>query len=187
LKLLTRITIPGNPGTKANSRQIVSRQNANGERIPSIAKSDTALAYARAARFHLRDADLPRHDGPVLVIATMFYSSRRPDLTFDLVQDILQTEIKKAYGIEQVIFPGAWENDRQVFVLLMRKKLDPDNPRAEISIYALPTANKHGDPGGRWMETDHDTWAAALVASLDSARDGASPELASTSFEVLLY
>jgi hypothetical protein len=169
MKLLARITIPGSPGTKANSRQIVSRQNGRGERIPAIAKSETALAYASAARFHLRNADLPRHSGPVLVIATMYYSSRRPDLTFDLVQDVLQTETKDVYGVETVIFPGAYENDRQVFALLMRKRLDPDNPRAEISIYALPTANKHGDPGGGWIETDHDTWASALVASLGVA------------------
>lgn len=172
MQLLARITIPTQAETKANSRKIITLKNKKGNSRTAIAKSDKALAYVDTVRSNV-SADL-RHnyEGPVLVIATIYYGSRRPDLTFDLLQDALQAAYKEDYGQRFRVWDGVYENDRQVFTLLMRKKIDPKNPRAEISIYALPVANKHGDPGGPWADLDHDTWAESLLGAVEDSTVG---------------
>ncbi len=142
MKLLARLTIRTNPQTKANNRKIIDVPDKKGGTRSAIAKSDRALAYGR------------------------------PDLTFDLLQDALQAAYKTDYGQRIRVWNGVYENDRQVSVLLMRKKLDPENPRAEVSIYELPVANKHGDPGGPWSNLDHDAWVQSLLGAVEDAAVG---------------
>ena len=172
MKLLARLTIQSNPQTKANSRKIIDVPDKKGGTRSAIAKSDRALAYVDAVHSTVPADVRHNYEGPVLVIATLYYQSRRSDLTFDLLQDALQAAYKTDYGQRRCVWDGVYENDRQIFTLLMRKKLDPKNPRAEISIYALPIANKHGDPGGPWSDLDHDAWAESLLGAVEDAAVG---------------
>jgi hypothetical protein len=180
LKLLARLTIRTNPQTKANNRQIITVPAKKGGTRSAIAKSDRALAYVDIVHSSVPADVRDNYEGPVLVIATMYYSSRRPDLTFDLLQDALQAAYKTDYGQRIRVWDGVYENDRQVSVLLIRKKLAPKNPRAEVSIYALPIANKQGDPGGPWSDLDHDAWVQSLLGDDEDAAVG-------TVFESLSY
>lgn len=172
MKLLARITIPTQAETKANSRKIITVKNKKGDPRTAIAKSDKALAYVKTVHRSVLAELRHNYEGPVLVIATIYYGSRRPDLTFDLLQDALQAEYKEDYGQSFRVWDGVYENDRQIFTLLTRKKIDPENPRAEVSIYALPVANKHGDPGGPWADLDHDTWAESLLGAVEDSTVG---------------
>lgn len=167
MRLLARFTVLGNPQTKANSRKVITVPGKNGTGRLAIAKSDGALAYAGAVHSQVPARLRTRHDGPILVIATLYYQSRRSDLTLDLIQDALQDFYKTEYGQRFLVWEGVFQNDRQIFNLVMRKKIDPKNPRADISVYALPVANKQGDPGGPWTDLDHDTWAAALLGAIE--------------------
>jgi len=98
-----RLWLPGQPYSKSNSRQIVKIGDRTG-----IAKSDEAIGFVEACRFHLSsEFNRLRLSRPIFpknvavkVTAAIYYESMRPDLDEALILDILQ-----GY---------AYENDRQV-------------------------------------------------------------------------
>lgn len=182
MKSIAHFTIPGNSPRKSNSREIVT---LNGR--PASIKSAKARDYVDAVHFYVPEEARLSHDGPILVIVTMFYASRRSDLSTELVQDALQIEYAKDkkgkriifHGQPLVTFEGVYKDDRQIFAILSRKQIDPDNPRAEITVYAL-------DSEEPWAHLDHDAWARTLAGALETARQ-ASPLPAAIAFEELLY
>lgn len=111
-------TVYGACQSKANSRRRVS----NGAFI----KSKSALEFEKVAITQL--ALLRKGADPITcnvgVKVTIWYRSRRSDLSPELVFDCLQ----KA---------GVIANDRQIFEYFARKEIDKNNPRVEISIYQL--------------------------------------------------
>lgn len=108
----------GNLVSKANSRQAVPRRTKTGKSFVGFIKSRSALDFEESALMQLKSVlrHQPTLTGSLQLRADVYYSSRRPDLDISLFMDILQ----KA---------GAYENDRQVDELILKKFIDPENPR----------------------------------------------------------
>ena len=113
-----RLTILGEPASKANSRKLVTNRHTG---RPMFIKSDKSRAYAAAIDRQV--TPLPRLlTGRVIVHIRVFYASERPDLDESIILDGLQG---KVYG-----------NDRQVREKHVYHAIDRGNPRAEIVIEA---------------------------------------------------
>lgn len=112
------IIIFGEPASKSNSRKFVRFGN-----LPRIIKSEKARNYSDVFRQQCKA--LPAlMTGDLRVTLHIFYASRRPDLDETLILDLMQGLI--------------YENDRQVKERHAYWGLDPDNPRAEITIEKIP-------------------------------------------------
>ena len=106
--------ILGECASKANSRRIVRI----GGKIASI-KSRKALSYGEA--FKLQCPSLhPMFKDDIVVEASIFYASRRPDLDDSLLLDLMQNKI--------------YANDRSVKRRDIKWGLDKDNPRVELLV-----------------------------------------------------
>lgn len=109
-----RLTIYGEPASKANSRRVVRI----GNRVASI-KSEKALNYSSMFKQQIPEGIVPI-EGDVVVNITIYYASRRPDLDESLILDLLQ-------GVTYL-------NDRQVKEKHIFWGLDKENPRTIIEV-----------------------------------------------------
>jgi Holliday junction resolvase RusA-like endonuclease len=125
-----RLTILGEPASKANSRRLVSFGTRR-----AVVKSKKALAYEATAAMQIPPAARVMLDGPVRVTMRLFYSTERPDLDESVVLDVLQTKFAK--GTRKVARAGVYVNDRQVREKHVYHAIDRANPRAEIEIESL--------------------------------------------------
>lgn len=114
-KLIAEFTVKGEPASKANSRRLVMIHGK-----PRIIKSDKALKYQKVFEYQCPKHEIPTVK-PVIVVANIWYASRRPDLDESIILDGMQGRI--------------YINDRQVVEKHMYRKLDPKNPRADIRVY----------------------------------------------------
>jgi Holliday junction resolvase RusA-like endonuclease len=118
---IVRLTIAGEPSSKANSRQIVMIGKGDAKR-PAVIKSPKARQYEREAAYQIRK--LPHLlTGPLAVTIHVFYASERPDLDESIILDVLQGRI--------------YANDRQVREKHVYHAIDRANPRAEITVKPL--------------------------------------------------
>lgn len=108
--------IKGSPQSKANSRRLVVN-NKTGRMM--FIKSKAAISYNDAFRMQCPKLDTLL-EGDVCVTAHIYYGSRRPDLDESIVLDAMQGLI--------------YSNDRQVKEKHIYWHLDPENPRAEITV-----------------------------------------------------
>ena len=113
---VVRLTVRGEPASKANSRRLVSFGGR-----PAFIKSRKALAYADAVALQVPVRE-PLLEGELRVEIDIYYASQRPDLDASVLLDALQGRV--------------YANDRQVRELLLRHFIDKQNPRAEIVIHA---------------------------------------------------
>lgn len=98
------------------------RKTKAGKTYVAFIKSAKAMSYTDAAR--LQVPVLPRLlRGPLKFTATIYYASRRPDLDESVILDVLQKRI--------------YQNDRQVEEKDVKRRLDKQNPRAEIRVEEL--------------------------------------------------
>lgn len=111
-------TVYGSLVSKANSRRIT--------RSGLVIKSKAAIDFTNSAIIQLQALRKGRSpiESNVGMDITIYYSSRRPDLSPELFFDCLE----KA---------GVLANDRQIFQYTATKMLDKDNPRVEFSIYSF--------------------------------------------------
>lgn len=111
-------TILGACQSKANSRRAV----AGGRFI----KSQAALEFERDALIQIKHAFKGRNPigGDVGIEVTIWYRSKRSDLSPELVFDCLQ----KA---------GVLFNDRQIREYSARKEWDKTRPRVQLTVYPL--------------------------------------------------
>ena len=112
-----KMTILGEPASKANSRKLVFFGKK-----PAFIKSDKARTYLK--NFNEQCKPLPELlEGNLGVEMTIFYASRRPDLDESVVLDAMQDKIYK--------------NDRQIKKKIINWGLDKENPRSEIRVYEI--------------------------------------------------
>jgi hypothetical protein len=109
------LTIFGEPASKSNSRRVV-RFGA----MSRLIKSAKALSYSDAFKQQVAKLDYEPFVDDVVVIMTIYYASRRPDLDESLILDLLQ-------GVTYL-------NDRQVKEKHIYWGLDKENPRCEIMV-----------------------------------------------------
>lgn len=118
-----KFTLYGVLYQKGNSRLIV-RNKRTGK--PMVIKSAKALKTAADFVYQLQ-TQMNNHkplSGLIRLNATIFYPNNRHDLDDSLLCDILQ----KAEVIE---------NDRQIIIKFLLKKIDKMSPRIEMEIFAV--------------------------------------------------
>lgn len=130
--MLLRLTILGQPCSKANSRQLVRR----GDRILPI-KSAEALAYERDALKQIPPSCRVRLEGPVKVTLRLFYRTQLPDLDESIVLDVMQDRYTGKGEARTLVQKGIYRNDRQVREKHVYHGIDKRNPRAEIEVEPL--------------------------------------------------
>lgn len=147
---MIRLTILGEPASKANSREIVMIGRGENRR-PMVRKSDKALAYETDALRQIPPAARQRLEGPLRMTLRIFYASERPDLDESLILDVLQDrwgkmpDPNKALGMAPprvLVQAGVYRNDRQVRERHVFHAIDKRNPRAEIVVEPIPVAQE---------------------------------------------
>jgi Holliday junction resolvase RusA-like endonuclease len=125
------IWIDGQPPRKSNSRQIVINRRTG---KPFSIKSAEARRWVQDAILQIPAKDkraVGSQDSPIAITFTVVYSSRRPDLSTELVLDMLEEA-------------GVISNDRHVYERHSYKLFDKDNPGVGIAIQAMD--GKAGKP-----------------------------------------
>ncbi len=123
-ELLTSFTVIGELGRKSNQRRIVTNPATD---KPMIIKSAKAMSYERTflkqvpeeAKLGVGDAD-----HPLMLWAHIYYASNRPDVSTELLQDLLE----KAEVVR---------NDRWFKQFMTYGAVDKENPRVELRIYRI--------------------------------------------------
>lgn len=132
-----RLTILGEPASKANQRQLVTFPDGKGGKRPALVKSKKAQNYERDALLQIPNGARLRLEGPVRVTLRVFYASERPDLDESVILDVLQDRYV-GRGEERVLVQaGVYRNDRQVREKHVFHAIDRANPRAEIEVEPL--------------------------------------------------
>ena len=122
---MIKLTILGEPASKANSRRIVKF----GERLASI-KSTKALNYEQSTLSQIPESAKLMLEGELRADIQIYYASNRPDLDESVLLDCLQAKYKKG----ELVRKGVYINDRQVREKHIYHGIDKANPRAEIEI-----------------------------------------------------
>lgn len=124
-----RLIVNGQLYSKSNSR-IFTYNNGR----PMLFKNSKVAKYVESAKEQLIP-QLRLHrpfEGSVILNADIYYKTKLSDLDISLMQDILQQEKDKQYGI--ILYKGAYLNDRQIIELHLRKFHDKENPRVEMEV-----------------------------------------------------
>lgn len=129
---MIKLTILGEPASKANSRKLVKF----GDRPASI-KSDKARHYERNALLQIPASAKLMLAGKLAMTIRIYYASERPDLDESVILDVLQAKYKKQDGQRILVRKGVYINDRQVRERHVYHDIDKRNPRAEIEITPL--------------------------------------------------
>lgn len=136
-----RLTILGEPASKANSRQLVTFGRGAKAR-PALIKSEKAREYEKTALEQIPPAVRVMLAGPVRVALRIFYASERPDLDESVILDVLQARYSRLEdGERRLVRAGVYVNDRQVREKHVYHAIDRANPRAEIEIEELVQAS----------------------------------------------
>ena len=125
---MIKLTILGEPYSKANSRKLVTFGNR-----PASIKSTGALQYEKSAIMQIPDNAKQMLTDPVAVTMRIYYASQRKDLDESLILDCLQA--KKSKGA--IVRRGVYVNDRQVREKHIYHFIDKACPRAEIEVRVI--------------------------------------------------
>lgn len=128
---MIRLTILGEPASKANSRREAVNPRT-GRRM--VIKSAKALSWQEAALQQIPPAARVQFEKPVRVDMRIYYASERPDLDESLILDVLQDQYMKVGGKRVVSQRGIYHNDRQVREKHIYHAIDKTNPRTVIQI-----------------------------------------------------
>lgn len=143
-----RLTIYGEPVSKANSRAIVTIAGK-----PSSVKSKKALKFEADALRQIPPALRLRLQGPLAMTLHCYYASERPDLDESLVLDVLQdrwTRTKSSNpivpGRRVLVQAGLYLNDRQVRERHVYHHIDRKNPRVEVEVRSIASNEELFEP-----------------------------------------
>ena len=114
----------GQPARKSNGRRAVTNPRTG---KPMIIKSAAAIAWVEDAL-----KQIPHHarqhlgslEHPLYVEMVCYYKTRKPDLSGELVLDMLEEA-------------GVIENDRYVYRWLLDKQFSKDRPGVQIYVWRL--------------------------------------------------
>jgi len=115
------LSIQGQPPRKSNSRRIVKNKRTG---KPMVIKSKEALAWLKAAAWQIPEeakCNVGRPDQPLRITFFVRYETRMPDLSTELVLDMLQKN-------------GVIKDDRYVFEKVEQKIIDGRDPGVDILI-----------------------------------------------------
>jgi hypothetical protein len=121
-ELVTAFTVLGEPGRKSNGRRIIRGKNG-----PMIIKSAKAMKYGDGFLKQVPDhakLGIGSVKEPLALWAHIYYASNRPDISSELLQDLLE----KA---------GVVANDRWFKQIFLFGAIDKDNPRSDLRVYRI--------------------------------------------------
>ena len=139
-------TIFGEPASKANSREIVTRKrrmdDGTTKVVPVSIKSGKALNYEKEALRQIPPKARLRLEGPVRVRLRIFYANELSDLDESIVLDVLQDRFEKVDHPNggpkrHLVQAGVYRNDRQVREKHVFHGIDKLMPRTEIEVEPL--------------------------------------------------
>lgn len=125
-ELLAEITVMGQPPRKSNQRQLVRRGRGPKAR-PMIIKSKEARKYVKHFEESVSEADRQQYgslDENLSVHVVVWYTSRRPDLSVELILDCLE-------GAKVI------KNDRYIREVHSYGFVDKENPRVKIRLFRI--------------------------------------------------
>lgn len=133
-----KLTILGEPASKANQRKLVTFGRGENAR-PALIKSDKARDYERSAILQIPHEAKQMLQGRLRMTLRIFYASERPDLDESIVLDVLQAKFKtdKRTKERELVRRGVYINDRQIRERHVYHAIDRTNPRAEIEIESI--------------------------------------------------
>lgn len=139
---MIKLTIFGEPASKANSRKLVtmprrSKKTGTVVKMPAFIKSEKARDYEADALKQIPPTAKQMLTGKLAMTIRIYYASERPDLDESVILDLLQAKYKKQDGQRVLIRKGVYLNDRQVRERHVYHDIDKTNPRAEIEIVPL--------------------------------------------------
>ena len=123
-ELLTTLHVDGEPGRKSNQRRIVQNKKTG---KPMIIKGKKAMAYQQTFLDQVPEIDKMKWgsaEEPLALWAYIHYASNRPDVSTELIQDLLENA-------------GVISNDRYIKQQFIFGAVDRENPRAEIRLYRI--------------------------------------------------
>lgn len=123
-KLLVEMVILGKLPRKSNSRRIV-RNKKTGK--PLIIKSEQALDYTKKFGLQVRNEVKQKFgslEDPLGLEVVVYYADRRPDLSIELLKDLLQ--------LNDVV-----KDDRYIRQQACWAFVDKQYPRTELRLYQL--------------------------------------------------
>ena len=132
-EVIADFIVLGEPAAKSNQRRLVKVRGQY-----RIIKSAKALRYVKGFKDQCPKLDPPA-EGDVSVWVDVWYASRRPDLSIELILDALQGSVIK--------------NDRQVKEFHARHHLSRENPRAHIRVMSWDASSC----GGLCLPADGET------------------------------
>jgi len=133
---MIKLTIFGEPASKANQRQIVTFGKGDNKRAALI-KSQKARSYEKDALRQIPARCRQRLTGPIKLTAKIYYASERPDLDESVILDVLQDRFHGKGEQRVLVQAGVYRNDRQVRERHVYHAIDRANPRAEIIVEPL--------------------------------------------------
>jgi len=122
------LNIQGQPPRKSNSRRIVTNRKTG---KPMVVKSKEALAWMEAAAYQIPDeakCNVGRPDQLLRIELFVRYETRRPDLSTELILDMLQKT-------------GVIKDDRYIFEKVEHKIIDREAPGVDLVITAAEEHN----------------------------------------------
>lgn len=128
---MIRLTILGEPASKANSRREAVNPRT-GRRM--MIKSAKALSWQESALQQIPSACRVQLERPVRIDMRIYYASERPDLDESLILDCLQDQYMKVGGKRVICQRGVYRNDRQVREKHIYHAIDKANPRTVIQV-----------------------------------------------------
>ncbi len=128
-KLLAEFIITGQPPRKSNQRMIVSRGRGG---PPMVIKSKEAREYLShfiaSVPEKYRDLNLGSLKDDLRLDIIVWYTSRRPDLSVELIKDCIEAA-------------GVIKNDRYIREEHLYGFVDKQDPRTSIRLYSI-TSNR---------------------------------------------
>lgn len=124
-KLLMEFTVEGQPPSKSNRRQIIPRR---GKTPPRLIKSKEARDYMKMFKEVIPeeyfDKEFGALDDDLRFDVIIWYASRRPDLSIELIKDALEDV-------------GVIKNDRYIREEHTQGFVDKENPRITYRLYRI--------------------------------------------------
>lgn len=135
--------LPGQPPRKSNSRQMAKRKSKKtGRTYLAPIKSPEAQAWCESAAW-----DIPRGarlglgsaDAPLSIVFHVFYKTRKPDLSIELILDVLQKN-------------GVISDDRHVYHYEAFKHFSKEYPGVFVQIYPYEYDDGNEFHGTPWSD-----------------------------------
>ena len=120
-RVYIELHIQGQPPRKSNNRRIVVNRRTG---RPSVIKSQAALDWVKSALLQIPASakqGVGSKDHPLCISFWVRYATRSPDLSVELILDVLQEA-------------GVIADDRYVFEYHSYKAIDRENPGVDIIV-----------------------------------------------------